>query len=301
MPQTYLVVDASNLLYRTFYANKSEEDAVIIGLAMHSAFLTLNKYYKQFKPNKIVLCFDRDNWRKAYSMSDECYSKCVYKGERRKDQTPKEKQKYADFLAHIAEFEQLIREHTSILCLSAPLLEGDDCIAAWVTRHPEDTHIIISGDKDFVQLLKFANVSLYDPATGKARECDDPKYYLFEKLFRGEPKNTDNVQSAYPKLRETKIQAAYLDPFALTNLRNAEWTNHDGRVMNVGKLLDENKLLMDLTAQPEYVQDAMDMVVVKATLSKNKFSHFHFMKFLGKYEMKKIAEQLETFVPMLSR
>lgn len=299
----YLVVDASNLLYRTFYANKNHEDGVALGMAMHSAFLTVNKYFRLFKPDKIVLCFDRDNWRKAYTMSDECYSKAIYKGLRRKDSTPKERQQYADFLKHIAEFEALINEHTTIICLAEKLLEGDDCIAAWVTRHqdPDDEHVIISGDGDFVQLLKFKNTRLVDPATGKDRTSDDPKYYLFEKLFRGEPANTDNVQSAYPKLRETKIAAAYIDPFAYTNLRNAVWTNKDGREMNVGKLLDENKLLMDLTAQPDDIQDIMDAVVVRGKLAKKKFSHFHFMKFLGKYELKKIAEQLESFVPMLSR
>lgn len=299
----YLVCDASNLLYRTFYANKNEEDAVVLGLAMHSALLTINKYYKQFKPDKIVLCFDRDNWRKAYTKSEACYSKAIYKGMRRLTSTPAEQKKYADFLKHIAEFEAMMHEHTKIICLAAPLLEGDDCIAAWVTRHQDegDLHVIISGDKDFVQLLKFDNTTLYDPATGNQRLCEDPKYYLFEKLFRGEPKNTDNVQSAYPKLRETKILAAYTDKFAYTNLRNTEWTNHDGRVMSVGKLLDENKLLMDLTAQPDDIQDIMDEVVVKAKIEKKKFSHFAFMKFLGKYELKKIAEQLEMFVPMLSK
>lgn len=299
----YLVIDASNLLYRTFYANKNEEDAVILGLAMHSAFLTINKYFRLFKPNKIVLCFDRDNWRKEYTLSEQCYSKRIYKGERRKDATPREIKKYQDFLKHISEFESIMREHTTITCLAEKGLEGDDCIAAWVTRHQDegDEHIIISGDKDFVQLLRFVNVKLVDPATGDERKCEDARYYIFEKLFRGEPASTDNVQSAYPKLRATKIEEAYRDNFALTNLRNSVWTNHDGREMEVGKLLDENKLLMDLTAQPDHIQDTMDLVVVKGKMEKKKFSHFHFMKFLGKYELKKIAEQLEQFVPMLSR
>lgn len=299
----YLVIDASNLLYRTYYANKNEDDSVILGLAMHSAFLTINKYYRLYKPNKIVLCFDRDNWRKEYSLSEACYSKKVYKGERRKDATPQEIRKYQDFLKHISEFEEIMRLHTTIICLAEKKLEGDDCIAGWVTRHQDatDEHIIISGDKDFVQLLRLPNVKLIDPATGTPRTHEDPKFYMFEKMFRGEPASTDNVQSAYPKLRITKIQEAYIDNFALTNLRNSVWTNHDGREMNVGKLLDENKLLMDLTAQPDDIQDIIDMVVVKGKLEKKKFSHFHFMKFLGKYELKKIAEQLETFVPMLSR
>ena len=299
----YLVVDASNLLYRAFYAYKAEEDDVLLGLAMHTAFMTVNKYFKLYKPDRIILCFDRDNWRKAYTLSPECYSKAIYKGLRRKDSTPAEDKKYKDFLTHIANFEAIIREHTTITCLAEKGLEGDDCVAAWIMAHQDagDSHVIISGDQDFVQLLRFANTILVDPATGNRRLCDDPKYYMFLKLFRGEPKSTDNVQSALPKVRETKVAAAYLDPFALTNLRNSTWTNHDGRVMEVGKLLDENKLLMDLTAQPDHIRDIMDMMIVRAKLEKKSFNHFQFMKFLGKFQLKKIVEQLEQFVPMLSR
>lgn len=296
-----LTIDCSHLLYRSYYANPNEQSEIIMGLAMHSAFLTTNKYFKMFKPDRIVMGFDRSNWRKDYTMSDECYSKRIYKGERRKDQTPAQAAKYAAFKKHIGEFEVMVREHTTITTLAEDQLEGDDCCAGWIQRHPERKHTVISGDGDFVQLLRQPNVELFNPMTQKKVECADPHYYLFEKLFRGEPKNTDNVCSAYPKLRSTKILAAYKDPYELTNLRNSTWTDHEGRVMEVGKLLDENKLLMDLTAQPEYIQDIIDMMIVKATMKKNKFSHFHFMKFLGKYELKKIADTLEQFVPMFAK
>jgi hypothetical protein len=296
-----LVIDASNLLYRAYYANPSEQVDIVMGLAMHAAFLTMNKYFKKYRPDRMILAFDRTNWRKGYTLSEDCYSKRIYKGLRRKDSTPAQAAKYVAFQKHIGEFETIMREYTTIITLSADLLEGDDCIAAWVTRNPERSHTIVSGDKDFVQLLKLDDVTLIDPATDKPRMVDDPEYYMFYKLFRGEPATTDNVCPAYPKLRETKIKEAYTDPFALTNLRNATWTDHTGRIMEVGKLLDENKLLMDLTAQPDYIQELMDRVVVDGLMKKQKFSHFHFLKFLGKYELKKIAEQLETFVPMLSK
>lgn len=301
MTQHYTCFDISNLLYRAFFAEKNEDEATTTGLAMHMAFMTVNKYFKKFKPSKVVMAFDRGNWRKQYTLSDECYSKKVYKGERRKDMSPAQKEKYAAFIAHIGEFETIMREHTTVICLAADQLEGDDCIAAWIQQNPDDMHTIISGDKDFVQLLRYENVTLCDPATGKERTCDDAEYYLFEKCFRGEPASTDNVQSAYPKLRATKIKAAYTDPFELTNLRQATWTNHDGRIMEVGKLLDENKLLMDLAAQPDHVKKIMFETVEAGRQQKNKFSYFQFMKFLGKFELKKLAEQADQFAPLLSR
>lgn len=301
MDEHHLVLDTSNLLYRTFYAHKDEDSSTLTGLAMHSAFTTMNKYYKKFRPDTIVMAYDRKNWRKEYTLSDQCYSGKVYKGERRKDQTPAQKQKYAEFMEHIAEFEHLMRTQSSVVCLAADGLEGDDGMAGWVQLHPDATHTVVSGDKDAIQLLKLPNVRLYDPATGKERICDDPEYYLFLKCFRGEPASTDNVQSAYPKLRETKIQEAFKDPFALTNLRQSTWTDKDGRVMEVGKLLDENRLLIDLECQPPHIRQLIEDTIEEAATNRGKFNYFNFMKFLGKYELKKLAQQLDQFANMLSR
>lgn len=300
MSEHHLVLDTSNLLYRTYYANKDEDESTLTGLAMHQAFTTMNKYYKKFRPTSIVMAFDRKNWRREYTLSEECYSKKIYKGERRKDQTPAQKAKYAAFMEHIADFEKLMREQSSVICLAEDGLEGDDLFAGWVQLHPDAMHTVVSGDKDSIQLLKLPNVRLYDPATGKERLCDDPEYYMFLKAFRGEPASTDNVQSAYPKLRETRIQAAYTDPFALTNLRQETWINADGREMNVGRLLDENRLLMDLEAQPPHIRQLIADTIENAKANTGKFNYFNFMKFLGKYDLKALAKQLDQFAKMLS-
>ena len=57
----YLIFDISNILYRTFYANKGDDDITLAGLAQHAALTTLNKYFKEYKPNKVVMTFDRPN------------------------------------------------------------------------------------------------------------------------------------------------------------------------------------------------------------------------------------------------
>ena len=55
----YMILDISNLLYRTYYANKNEDELTIAGLAQHQALLTLNKYFNLYSPDKIVMAFDR--------------------------------------------------------------------------------------------------------------------------------------------------------------------------------------------------------------------------------------------------
>lgn len=114
----YLVFDISSVLYRTFYAQKTDDDITIAGLASHAALTTLNKYYKMYKPAKgVVMAFDRESWRKTYMSSDVAISKKPYKGNRRLDLSPSQQLKYARFKQHLKELEELITSHTTIITL----------------------------------------------------------------------------------------------------------------------------------------------------------------------------------------
>lgn len=306
MNKRYIVFDITNLLYRTFFAHKGEDDITLAGLASHGALITLNKYFREFKADKVVMCFDRSSWRKEYTASAECLSQKPYKGNRRQKMTPKDKQKYELFLKHLAEFEIMMRDHTSVITLAGEGLEADDLVAGvcQIYTMDEDVEIIIiSGDKDMIQLLHYPGVRVVDPATGKDRTLEewdnDAEYFLFEKCLRGDL--GDNVMSAYPRVRTTAIKKAYTDELEKVNLMNHEWTNVDGRTFKVKDLFKENQMLMDLRKQPDYIQKRVVKTVLDGFKNPGTFSYFHFMRFLGKYELKKIAEQAETFVNLLSR
>lgn len=304
----YLIFDVSNLLHKTFYAHNTEDDITLAGLASHSALITINKYYNQFKPDKIVMAFDRPSWRISYTKSDECVSGLVYKGERRKKQTPKQKERYALFKQHITDFETLIKQNTSIITLAKTGLEADDLISGCVqlfTLEEDNEVIIISADKDFMQLLRYDNVYLVDPATGKERTLEeydnDADYFMFEKCFRGEGGGGDNVQSAYPRLRKNKIVEAYTDDFAKSNLMNHEWVHPKSKkLFRVGDLFEENQLLMDLEMQPEHIILDIIKTVQDGIEQPGKFDYIQFIKFCKKYDLRKVSDGSDQYIKMLS-
>lgn len=300
----YLIYDISNLLYRNFYANKSEDDITIAGLAHHQALLTLNKYFKEHKPDKVVMAFDRSNWRKEYTKSDRCISKKIYKGNRRKDMTQKEREKYERFLGHLGEFENLMKEYTSVVCLSCDGLEADDLVAGFVQKYSKDNEIVIvSTDKDFIQLLGNPNTILINPADGKPRTLEewdnDAELFMFEKCIRGDA--GDNVQSAYPRVRKTRIMKAWEDPVERVNMMHEMWTNHEGKELMVKNVFKENEILMDLRKQPDKYRELIKDTIKREMEDPGEYSYFHFLRFLGKYDMKKVASQAEVFATMLSR
>ena len=96
------------------------------------------------------------------------------------------------------------------------------------------------------------------------------------------------------------MEKAFNDPYEMVNLLNEEWT-HEERTFKVRDLFEENQLLMDLTMQPDNIKRKMIRTILDGMAQQKTFSYFHFMKFIGQYKLKKIAEQAELFVPMLSR
>lgn len=302
----YITFDITNILYRTFYAHKSDDDVTIAGLAHHTAFTTLNKYFREFKPHKLIMCFDRHSWRKDYTASDDAITPKQYKGNRRQKMTPKDQEKYKKFLEHIREFEDIVRDHTTIITLAHDGLEADDLMAGVcqvLTLDEDNEVILVTADKDMIQLLGFPNVRLIDPATGKDRTLDewggDANLFMFEKCIRGDA--GDNVQSALPRVKKTRIMKAWNDDYERANLMNETWTDPNDNEYVVKQLFKENELLMDLAAQPEHIQTAIVRTVLRGLADPGQFSYFHFMKFLGKYEMKKLAQNADNFVNLLSR
>jgi len=315
----YLIFDISNLLYRTFYANTGDDDVTLAGLAQHAALTTLNKYFRELKPDKVIMTFDRPNWRKEYTESDKCLSKRIYKGNRRQKMTPSEQVKYQIFCDHLVEFEEMMKVHTSVVCLAAEKLEADDLMAGFVQVYGvlDETaeFIIVTADKDMVQLLEYPNVRLIDPATGKDRTLEeyenDVGLFMFEKCIRGD--RGDNVMSAYPRVRRAKIIEAYHDDYKKNNLLNQSWkhpiTNEhpateekpEGSIFRVGDVFEENKMLMDLNCQPDDIRRLIVTTIMREMENPGKYSHFHFLQFLGKYKMERVAKQLELFIPLLSR
>lgn len=314
----YLVFDISNLLYRTFFVQRQEDDETLAGLATHTALVMLNKYFKQHKPDKVVMAFDRKSWRKDYTASEACISKKPYKGNRRQDMTPAQEIKYRKFLEHMKEFESLIATQTTIITLVEDTLEADDLIAGFCqVESGDDVRItIISTDSDLLQLIKYPNVQVISPATDKVQTLsdfdEDPVYYVFQKCIRGD--STDNVQSAFPRVREARIKKAYVDPFERVQLMKEQWTapgpvilKEDGTeeattvTFVVEDLFRENEILINLEKQPSAIRERILRSVVEALDKERKFSLFHMLKFIGKYNLTKIKESIDSYVPMLSK
>lgn len=324
MKQVRLVVDVSNLFWRAVsaqqkYAASNPSDAA--GLGLHMCLMSLRKHYNTIRPDTIAVAFEgSQNWRKEYTKSEECYSKRLYKGNRVLDPN------MAVLFDVIKSFEELVREHTNIVTLQHPKLEGDDLISGYAQYYSNphegkegDKVIILSGDKDFAQELENENVQLINPDEGKERKLvdlcgvDSAAYFMFEKAFRGDA--GDNVLPALPRVRATRLQKAFgvkdgiynpewADSMEMSNLMNSTWDfihpdTGDVRTLSVKKMFDENMLLMHLKSQPADIRALIDHEV-RQPGRHGKFNFFKFTQFVGKHKLQQVAEKASDFVGLLS-
>ncbi len=282
----YMVVDGSNLLYRAYFVDRSKDkryvskvqsaleqmhgtvdinlkDGAILGeLAIDTFMSSISKHLNHTKADEVIICFDKGkSWRYHYTKSEKCLSRKEYKGNRRQNMTPSEIEMYENYKATIKLAIEFFSNHTGVKTICVDGLEGDDLIAEIVTRNTNDRYTIISTDKDLTQLIS-DNVVLYDPGSNKARECDDVDYFMFFKCIRGD--TGDNVASAFPRVREAKIQQAYNDEFQRLNLMAETWKDHEDREFVVGDLFKENDLLMNLRHQPDDIKTLMKSSVDEA-------------------------------------
>ena len=130
----------------------------------------MNKCYKQFMPDEVICVFDSPSWRKTYTSGDDCLTHKKYKGNRRKNLTEKQIIQYEIFDRHIQEFKAILKNKTGILVLEGESLEADDIIAGYVQNNETDTHIIVTSDNDFLQLLKYDTVTIFDPIKDKKKD-----------------------------------------------------------------------------------------------------------------------------------
>jgi 5'-3' exonuclease, N-terminal resolvase-like domain len=295
----------------------------IIGMCLHLIFQSIGKVWRTQKANHLVVVFDGRSWRKSVY--------APYKANRvdaRKSGTVAEQELARLFFEAFDIFKAFIKEHTNCTALDHPQLEADDLIAHFIRSHPNDHHTIVSSDKDFEQLLA-PNVNMYngiddttitpegifnskgklvlDKKTGQPKIVPEANWAIFEKAIRGCP--TDNVFSAYPgaRLKGTRNKIGILDAyndqekkgFNWNAFMNHRWVDHTGTDHKVADDYHRNLGLVDLSAQPENIQEIIRRVLENITaLNRNQIG-LYFLKFCGKYQLIKVSDQAKSFCEML--
>ena len=323
----YALIDTANTFFRARHvASRGASAEEKVAQALHITLASVNQAVQRYKIDHVVFCLEGKSWRKAVY--------APYKRNRIVDEqsvTEEELEESRQFWETYQVFTDYILQKTNASVLRHERAEADDMIARFVHLHPADNHWIISTDADYDQLItdkvfRYSGVSgelvtlngylkengrpVIDKKTKEPKLLEDPEYGLWKKLVRGD--SSDNVFPSYPGAREkgTKnkigIREAFEDRhkqgFHHNSFMLTRFIDHDGKEVRVRDAFERNRQLIDLTAQPQEIKDAIDQRIresVRTTITPT--VGVHFLRFCGKYDLVKLSEKAETFGAWLNR
>ena len=166
---------ASLMMHLHMSKGELEEDMV-----RHMILNSVRMYRTMFNEDygEIVLAYDsRAYWRK------EIFPQ--YKSNRRKNREEDDKD-WDSIFDVLNNIKEEIKEFLPYKVVEVYGAEADDVIATLCKHYQNEKVMIVSGDKDFIQLQKYDNVKQYSPITKKLVDGVDPKVYIKEHVLKGD-------------------------------------------------------------------------------------------------------------------
>ena len=246
-----LLIDANQIAISHLMVRHKIENGIHIESVRKSIIRVLGRIQRKFGPEYGQMCLtydDKNYWRR------EIFP--FYK-KNRKQERQNSKYDWDQVFSVLNIIRDEIRDHFPYQVIQVEGAEADDVIASLVelqaeSDNPEPT-LILSADKDFIQLHKHSFVKQYDPIRNKWIEHEDPVMFLQEHIIKGDRSDgipniltsDDAIVNGKPqkKMSKEKITSlASMNPQDFTNfIRLRNWKR--------------NSQLIDLTRIPQEVVD----------------------------------------------
>jgi len=292
----YGIVDIANLYHRALHV--ADGDTYMrAGMAISIIFLALGKLHREHNLDHVVVCTEGGSWR--YAVYPQ------YKAKRRAERLNKSVKEQDDDAVASEIFEGLLtffREKTNCTVLSCEGVEGDDFVARFIQLHPDDEHILLSSDSDFVQLLA-PNVTIVDGVAERVISLD-------KVLDKDGNELTFTINSSNGRLKVGKpIEVARAEHEKAQDLAEAEHKRAEEARASAHLLMEERRALenpshllrpyepvaferkpFDFTPEPEWHKKALFVKIVRGDSSDSIFSSYPGVRFKGTKDRTGIEE-----------
>ena len=249
-----VLVDFNGLAIGSIMGQLSHGEELSENLVKHIILNNLRVYrnkYPESKHGKMVICCDSYSWRKDVFPE--------YKAQRKANRST-DKHDWPMIFDLIEDTLNDLRTNFPYAVIKIDSAEADDIIGA-LTVHKsipligEDV-VIISADKDFIQLQSHGHVIQWSPMFNKMIKEENPRRYLFEHLLKGD--SGDGVPNANSH-DDVFVTAARQTPMTKKAI-DKYWDNRDDleSIMkpNVYRNFMRNAQMIDLENTPDGIREA---------------------------------------------
>jgi hypothetical protein len=241
------------------------------------------KFGQEF--GEVVICADgKDSWRKKVFP--------YYKANRKKSRDESELN-WNELFRIINVIREELKEFFPYKVIHIDHCEADDVIGVIVNDLGTELNIgsepilILSGDKDYIQLHRFANVKQYDPVRKKWIQNSDPDKYLREHILKGDiGDGVPNILSADNCIavgeRQKPMTAKRIEQFT---------ANPESMDSLTQSRFHRNKLMIDLSEIPQKYKDQ-----ILEEYSKDKdIGRSHLFNYFIEKKLKNLITDIQDF------
>jgi len=299
-----ILLDYSRIVIANVMMNKR---AMSEDFVRHAVLNTIRMYHHKFTKEygELVVCCDApDNWRRdAFK---------YYKAQRK---TTRDKSDFdwTELFRLLHKIREEISENFPYKVVYIDKAEADDIIATIVMKREQKAKklwqennnesvtgieelfveqepvLILSSDKDFVQLQKYPNVDQYSPLTKKFLNTDNPDNFLREHILRGD--TSDGVPN-FLSSDDTFVTDKRQTP--LSKKKVSVWAELEPDVFCQGEQLRNyrrNEMLIDFTKIPEWLQ----INIVDEYVNQPEVGRSRLFNYFIKYKLKNLMEHINEF------
>jgi 5'-3' exonuclease len=246
-----ILIDLNQVLISNYMAQTRGQKPPNIDMFRHMVLNSIRGYNLKFKKEygKQILCSDASNpWRREIFPH--------YKHQRRQGriETKENAEAWDDLFDIIHKVKDEIAENFPYMVLHVDNAEADDIIAV-ICRdadHNKEKVMIVSGDKDFIQLHKYPLVNQFSPIQKKFIKTENPQRFLHEQIIKGD--RSDGIPNI---LSDDNVFVAGIKQQPIHKKRLQEWSELDNIPLGSITRLNyqRNKKLIDLDEIPIAIQE----------------------------------------------
>ncbi len=244
-----ILIDYSQIALSNIIVQKLNDESMIRHMILNSIRMYNKRYRDEY--GQMVICADGMNtWRRDYFP--------LYKAHRKKNRQESDQDWNEIFrILHLVKEE--IQQNLPYKVIHLEGCEADDIIGTLALQTQEfgqhEPIMIVSSDKDFIQLQKFKNVKQYSPIQKKMVSDANPRSYMFEHIMKGDkgdgiPNVLSPDNAIVDEIRQSPMTKKKIEYWAenVDNLKDVMTTEEY-------RNYQRNKKLIDLTAIPEDIQN----------------------------------------------
>ena len=276
-------VTLSNLMVQLGGSKNVEPDFV-----RHMVLNSLRSYRSKFQGEfgELVLCYDnKTNWRREYFPN--------YKHSRRKGRK-ESKLDWNNIFDTLHMIKSELIEFFPYKVLEVNNAEADDIIASvvfHVASEPKNYEkvLILSSDKDFIQLQKYNFVSQYSPMQKKFVNGVDPTTYIKEHILKGDrgdgvPNFLSPDNTFVDEFRQKPMSKRKLETWI--DLEPSDYCNEE-----MMRNYQRNRTLIDLSYIPDDIKEKCTETFLDAPEGNRK----HLLNYFIKKKLKSLMENIGDF------